>query len=245
MDNYRIPKIIHYCWFGNNELTPLAKKCILSWKKHLPEYEIKVWNEESFDINSNVYVKQAYENKKWAFVSDYVRLYAIYNDGGIYMDTDVEVIKPLDKFLNEKSFTGFEHDNSPITGIMGAEPKNKWIKSLLDYYEDITFVNDKGELNLTTNVTTITRITQNMYPIELNNTLQSFQDVTFYPFDYFCAKQYNTGKIKKTSNTHTIHHFSGSWLTNKDKIKKYLRRILGDKNMKILSKIKRKFVETR
>ena len=110
-----IPKVIHYCWFGKKPLPPLAVNCIDSWKKFCPDYEIIEWNEKNFDINSNTYVREAYENKKWAFVSDYVQLYALYNYGGIYMDTDVQVLKPLDAFLNDQAFSGFEaYDRVPI-----------------------------------------------------------------------------------------------------------------------------------
>ena len=116
-----IPKIIHYCWFGDKELPKLAKKCLASWKKYCPDYQIKCWNESNFDVNSNQYVKEAYENKKYAFVTDYVRLYALYNFGGVYMDTDVEVIKNIDDFLNCKGFSSFESTNLVPTGILASE----------------------------------------------------------------------------------------------------------------------------
>lgn len=212
-----IPKIIHYCWFGGNLLPELAQKCIASWKKFLPDYEIKEWNEKNFDFSSNDYVKEAYENKKWAFVTDYVRLWAVFNFGGVYMDTDVEILKPLDEFLKLKTFSGFESSNAIPTGIMAGEKRNHWFELQLDYYKNRHFVKRDGNLDLTTNVTTITNITEENYKISLNNTLQDLGDVVFYPSDYFCPMDYKTGILKLTKNTVAIHHFAGSWLSDEQK----------------------------
>ena len=127
-----IPKKIHYCWFGGNPKPKLAEKCIKSWKKYCPDYELVEWNETTFDIDSApLFVRQAFESKKWAFITDYVRLWAMYNYGGIYMDTDVEVVKPLDRFLSEKAFSGFESSNYVPTGIMASEKDNPVIGELL------------------------------------------------------------------------------------------------------------------
>ena len=152
-----IPKKIHYCWFGGNPLPQDAKDYIESWKKYCPDYEIIRWDESSFDINSVPYVKEAYENRKWAFVTDYVRLYALYTQGGVYMDTDVELLKPIDCFLEHEAFSGFESETSVPTGIMASEPKQKAIGDLLKDYDGRHFVNDKGELDLSTNVEAITK----------------------------------------------------------------------------------------
>ena len=127
----KIPKVIHYCWFGKNKLSKSAKKCIKSWKKHLPNYEIIEWNENNFDINCNEYVREAYKSKKYAFVSDYARIYALYNYGGIYMDTDVEVIKSLDKFLCNDAFAGLENEYSIQTAVMGCCKGNLLFKEFL------------------------------------------------------------------------------------------------------------------
>lgn len=127
-----IPKKIHYVWLGKGEKSERAKHCLETWKKFLPDYEIKEWNEDNFDINYNNWTKHSYENKKYAFTSDVVRLYALYNEGGIYMDTDVEVYKPLDEFLNEEGFTGFEDINYPSTATLGAEKENPVIKKMLE-----------------------------------------------------------------------------------------------------------------
>ena len=151
-----IPKIIHYCWFGNNPLPPIAEKCLKSWQKYCPDYELKLWNEKTFDIRCNDYVKEAYEAKKFAFVTDYVRLWAIYHYGGIYMDTDVEVLKPLDRFLVHPAFSGFEGPQRIPTGIMASEKHGKWAGQELEYYQNRHFLKEDGTLDLTTNVTIIT-----------------------------------------------------------------------------------------
>ena len=190
-----IPKVIHYCWFGGKEMPKLAKKCIKSWKKYCPDYELKLWNEETFDINSNPYVKEAYENKKFAFVTDYVRLFALYNYGGVYMDTDVEVLKSIDEFLENAAFTGFESSNYVPTGIMASEKKLPIIKSLLDYYTDRHFVNTDGSFDITTNTKTITKILSDKGLI-LNNSYQKVEEFTLYPSDYFCPIDWRTNKKK-------------------------------------------------
>lgn len=224
----KIPKKIHYCWFGRGKLPEEALKCIESWKLYLPEYEIKLWNEDNFNINVNKYVKEAYASKKFAFVTDYVRLYVLYNEGGIYMDTDVEVIKDISEFLTEEAFSGFQTLDELPTGIIGAKARNEWIKKNLEVYNEKRFIKDNGELDLTPNTTTITNISIKM-GIELNGKLQSIENmVTIYPLDYFCAKNYKDGKIKITDNTYTIHHFSGSWLSKKELYKKRIRSLIGN-----------------
>lgn len=211
-----IPKTIHYCWFGRNPLPKLAQKCIKSWKKYCPDYEIREWNEDNFDIASApLYVRQAYEAKKWAFVTDYVRLFAMYNYGGIYMDTDVEVLRPIDKFLSDKAFSGFESEKYTQTGIMASEKGHLLIKEFLDEYDSISFKNKDGSLNLETNVVKITRCLS-QYGLSLNNNEQTIRDMTFYPSDYFCPFELSTGRLRLTPNTYTIHHFSGSWLSAED-----------------------------
>lgn len=213
-----IPKIIHYCWFGGKPLPELACKCIESWKKYLPEYEIIRWDENSFDINSNLYVKEAYENKKYAFVTDYVRLYAIYTQGGIYMDTDVEVRKPLDEFLKHQAFSGFESYHDIPTGIMASEKGFQGIKDQLDYYNNRHFVKEDGSFDMTTNVTTIT----NYYlarGLKRNNTFQVLEGYALYPRIYFCPSSLDVAK--RLDEIYTIHHMAGSWLDPDDLKKKY------------------------
>lgn len=236
-----IPKILHACWFGGKPIPGEAQKYIDTWKKYNPEYEIKIWNEQTFDITSNQYVYEAYQNRKFAFVTDYVRLKVLYDCGGIYMDTDVEVLKPLDALLQYPAFSGFEGPDRIPTGTMGAEKHNNWIKRLLDYYDDKHFVLEDGSLDLTTNVKTITEITVANYPLILNNTMQVFSDFVMFPFDYLCAKDLIDGVIKKTKNTYTVHHFAGSWTSPKKKFIKLLSSLFGYRFIQFLVKIKHKF----
>lgn len=231
-----IPKIIHYCWFGRGELPPLAKKCLESWKKYCPDYEIKEWNEDNFDINAYPYVKEAYQKRRFAFVADVVRLYALYHEGGIYMDTDVEVLKPLDRFLSHHAFSGFEDEEHVSTGIMASEKGGKWAKDNLDDYEGRHFLREDGSVDLTTNVETITRY---MLPLgfKQNNTFQDFPNlITIYPKDFFSPKSYKDGQIYLTNNTYTIHHFAGSWL--KSPLRIFLSRFLSEKFIDKLALIK-------
>lgn len=225
-----IPKIIHYVWVGGKPLNALAKKCIESWKKHCPDYEIKQWDETNFDINENQYCKEAYDSKKWAFVSDYIRLKVLHMYGGIYMDTDVEVVKSLDEFLVHPAFSGFEGPDAIPTGIIGAEKNNWWIANMLSYYDDAHFIKPNGELDQTTNVVLITNGTKAIYPnLQLNNTYQGFKDVVFYPKDYFCPIDLEIRELEKTSNTHTIHWFAGSWIEKPGfmaRIRKFFKKIL-------------------
>lgn len=233
-----IPKTIHYCWFGGNPLPTDAKKCINSWKKILPDYEIKEWNESNFDINSNLYVKQAYEARKFAFVTDYVRLYALATEGGIYMDTDVEVLKSYDSFLHHTAFSGFENNNFVTTGMMAAEKESRWIMDLLDEYNHRTFIKEDGTFDTTTNTVTITNYMTKQGLI-LNNTYQDFPGlVTIYSSDYFCPKDHGSGLIQLTDNSVCIHHFACSWLPPKrrflHKCKKVAVSLLGDRFVNII-----------
>lgn len=231
-----IPKKIHYCWFGGNPLPQDAKDYIESWKKHCSDYEIIRWDESSFDVNSVPYVKEAYENRKWAFVTDYVRLYALYTQGGVYMDTDVELLKPIDCFLEHEAFSGFESETAVPTGIMASEPNQKAIGDLLKDYDGRHFVNDKGELDLSTNVEAITRyFTDN--GMLMNNQKQTVNGFTMYPYDYFCPKNSRTLKIEVTENSYTIHHFAGTWVESDTNFRKKIKKLLGPKLCGVVVKI--------
>lgn len=207
-----IPKIIHYCWFGGKELPEEAKRCIESWKKFLPDYEIKEWNESNFDISQNQYVREAYESRKFAFVTDFVRLYALAKEGGVYMDTDVEVLKSYNPFLHHTAFSGFENNNYVPTGMMASEKGGRWVSDLLAGYADRRFIKEDGTFDMTTNTFTITEYMKKKGLI-CNNTYQDFPDlVTLYPADYFCPKDHTTGIIELTDNSVCIHHFAASWM---------------------------------
>ena len=236
-----IPKVIHYCWFGRGEKPELAKKCIASWKTFLPDYEIKEWNEDNFDINSNQYIREAYESRKFAFVTDYVRLYAIYMEGGIYMDTDVEVMGNYDKFLHHHAFSGFETDGNVPTGMMAAEKGSIWAKELLDMYDNRNFIMADGSFDMTTNTTVITKYMLGK-GLVLNNRYQDFPGLcTMYPAEFFCPKDHRTGKIKCTHNTVCIHHFAGTWLEHnffldlRHDSKVFFVKIFGEKIITFLS----------
>ena len=230
-----IPKIIHYCWFGGNPLPESAKKYIQSWKKYCPDYEIIEWNENNFKLDIVPYVKEAYEKKKWAFVTDYVRLYALNKIGGIYMDTDVEVLRNLDEFLHSEGFSGFERQDAIPTGIMAAEAGNPFIKALLKQYNNLHFCRPDGTLDLTTNVSRITEYAVNR-GLVLNGQQQLVDHFMIYPQDFFCPKDYITGKVTLTENTCTIHHFSGSWHSPKQRkwhsFEVEVARLIGEDGMK-------------
>ncbi len=215
-----IPKIIHYCWFGDAPKSKLVHKCVNSWIKHCPEYKLIEWNELNFNIsNTPLYVRQAYEAKMWAFVSDYVRLYVLYNYGGIYLDTDVELIKPIDKFLDHNAFWGFEDEVHISTAVIGSKTNNKWIGYLLSDYDNREFIRNDSTYDLTTNVNIITNKIQEKYKVKLRNSYQEFDDFVLYTKDFFCPKSYETGMISFSKNTVCIHHFDGSWLTEDEKKK--------------------------
>ena len=195
-----IPKTIHYIWFGGKDKPDLVKNCIESWKRYLPEYELKEWNEDSFPMNYNKFFIQAYEAKKWAFCSDIARLYALYEEGGIYLDTDVEVFKPLDELLSEPAFTGFEQPGYPVCATMGAEKGNPIIREMLDYYKDKEFQVQEDWTKYTTNTVIMSDILGSHGVDRQRNELQRIQGFTIYPREYFCDK-----------GGYTFHHMAGSW----------------------------------
>lgn len=214
-----IPKIIHYCWFGRNPLPKDAVRCIESWKKYLPDYEIKQWNEDNFDINCCQYVRQAYEAKKFAFVSDYARFYILYHHGGVYFDTDVEVIKPMDHIISNGPFMAIEKSAAtehldcrlqigvaPGLGL-AAEPNSPIIKSIIDIYNNLDFNPDRD--GTIVNITTSFLLKQGF---ENRNEIQHVGEFTIYPDEYFCPMDHTTGLTTITSRTVTIHHYTASWI---------------------------------
>lgn len=224
--NQKIPKIIHYCWFGGNPESELMKKCIASWERHLPDYELMLWNEKNFNINAQVFTKEAYEAQKWAFVSDYVRAYALNRFGGIYMDTDVEVVKPLDEFLEHRVFFGYENDFFISTGIIGSEKEHPCIKDILGYYDNRHFFCDNAKMTLTPNPVIVSKILKQKYGFVRIKGYQQLQEgIVLYPQEYFCPKSYYDQTIEMTENTYTIHHFDGSWHNSKDIFKLKMHKL--------------------
>ena len=218
-----IPKTIHYCWFGGNSLPDLAVKCIESWKKYCPDYEIKEWNESNFDINCCRYVKEAYTKKRWAFVSDFARFKILYENGGLYFDTDVELIKSIDDLIAKGSFMGSEMDETgnsnycnPGLGL-AAEPKLEFFKKILDYYEGESFIDSNGEETLLDTVVVKTTRLLKIYGYEGSNSIEEVNGIRIYPPEFFCPKNYRTGELYITKNTRSIHHYTALWLNKREK----------------------------
>ena len=219
-----IPKVIHYCWFGKKEKPDIVEMCINSWKKFLPEYEIIEWNEENFDVDSYPFTKEAYSIGNYAFVSDYVRVYVLYHYGGVYLDTDTEILGSLDRFLSQSSFWGFEEKNFIATSIIGSECKNELIKDFLDYYDNLSLYDECGHKKKFTNVLVITELLKNR-GIILDGTLQTIDGVaTIYPQDYFSPYDYINCYMKKTDNSVAVHHFYKSWLPLSSRIKSNIKK---------------------
>ncbi len=211
-----IPKVIHYCWVGGTPKPESVIHCIDSWKKHCPDYEIVEWNEENYDFSKNIYMKQAYDAKKWGFVPDYARLDIVYEHGGIYLDTDVEIIKNLDELLNQEAFFGFESSTDKEHYIncgqgFGASPHNDFIGELRDSYNTIEFLKNDGSIDLTPSPKLNTELFRKL-GVALDNRMQIVNGITVYPSDYFCPKNFETGKTRITSRTLSIHHFTASWM---------------------------------
>ena len=229
-----IPKTIHYCWFGGNPLPKLAQKCIKSWKKYCPDYEIVEWNETNFDLTAApLYVKQAYEVKKWAFVSDYVRLQVVYNHGGIYFDTDVELVKKPDALLGYSAFFGFEDESHVNTGLgFGAEYNSSILAEMMSDYHQLSFKKSDGSIDLTPcPVRNTEALVRN--GLVCNNSKQLLQgNIAVFPKDYFCPLDYYTGVLMKTKNTVSIHRFAASWQSKAE------REMYKEKSRRIQRKVR-------
>ena len=224
-----ITKVIHYFWFGKGKMPKLAEKCIASWKKYCPGYKIVCHNEDNFDISQNRYAKEAYEAGKWAFASDYARLKVLYDEGGIYFDTDVELIKPIDKLIEENGYMGFDDNGVISTGLgFACEKGNELVGRLLKDYDDIPFVLPDGTYDL---MPCPDRNTKTMVSLGLdtNNKDQIFMGIHMFPEEYFCPMKYYTGKKVITENTYSIHHFCASWTSSTAKRTLILKRIFGAK----------------
>ena len=240
-----IPKIIHYCWFGGNPLDKLGQKCLDSWKQYFPDYEIKEWNETNFDINYCKYVKEAYQAKKWAFVSDYARFKILYEQGGVYFDTDVEVIRPFDDILSKGNYIGCERKGTAVNPGLGmaVAPGLGIIKEIIEDYEQSSFLKADGTYDLTTIVERTTKILKR-HGLATTDKIQVIADVNIYPSEYFCPINMETGKLSITKNTYSIHRFAGSWEKKSNKFRgnvyRLINRFLGKKVAGLLRKILKK-----
>ncbi len=211
-------KKIHYCWFGGKKLPKSVKKCISTWKKMLPDYEIKEWNESNFDINACQFVKEAYENKKWAFVSDYVRIYALYQEGGIYFDTDMKIVKDISNIIDKEMFLGYEDSGYIGTAVIGVKEKNNpYIKEVLEYYNKIEHFNVDIMYNYA-NPVILTKIVKKYdYNVDEQGIQIFNNDIYVYPRDYFYPLSYNYSEKVYTENTCMIHLFNATWTDKGEK----------------------------
>lgn len=225
MLNNELPKKIHYCWFGGNPLNELAKKCIQSWKVMCPDFEIIEWNETNFDVNCCEYVKEAYANKKWAFVSDYARFKILYDHGGIYFDTDVELIKPINDIIEKGPFMGFENNSfankskmniAVNSGLgLGSSKGHPVFYEVIEKYKGRHFLREDGTFEQYTIVQFVTDLLLEK-GLQEEDKIQIVEGITIYPTDYFAPLNYENGIINKTKNTRSIHHYSGTWLSKKE-----------------------------
>lgn len=239
-----IPKIIHYCWFGKNEKTDLIKKCIRSWEEKLPDYKIMEWNEDNYNVNWCRYSAEAYQARKYAFVADVARFYVLQQYGGIYLDTDVEVLKNLDDFLDKRFFTGFENENRINPGlIMGSEKGFWFLEEMLCLYKELRFALTGNRYNIQT---ICTYVTDKLVPygFQTINRYQCVKEMHFFPTEYFCPLDYETGALHMTDSTYSIHYYAESWKNKRDlcitRIGRKLKKIFGVKVYDHLVRIKHK-----
>ncbi len=225
-----IPKIIHYCWFGRNPKPALAEKCIQSWRRFCPGYEIVEWNEDNFDVTQNDYCREACEAKKWAFVTDYARLKILLQHGGLYFDTDVEMIRPIDDLLDLPCFMGIERSTRCVevaTGLgLGAQPGHPLLAEMLRDYENIHFLRPDGSLDITTCTVRNTRVLRR-HGYRDRDVTQDLAGVRIFASEYFSPVEMESGILRKSKNTRTIHHYSLSWTTEEKRIarKKSLKKV--------------------
>lgn len=237
-----IPKIIHYCWFGGKPLPKSAEKCIASWKKYLPDYDIKRWDESNFDVNAIPYTREAYAACKYAFVSDYARFWILYHYGGVYFDTDVEVIRPIDDIINRGGFLGVESNRNGIYTVnpglgFAATQGTAVIGEMMNLYSTFHFINTDGASDLK-NIVEITTDYLSSKGLQNTDEIQDCCGFTIYPKDYFCPIDYDTRELKITENTRTIHHYAESWVPRSTRFKNALSRLFGKRFMTCLIRIK-------
>lgn len=194
-----IPKIIHFCWLSGDPYPSLIANCLESWKRVLPDYEIMLWDTHRIDVNSNLWLKQSYENKKYAFAADYIRFYALYHWGGIYLDADVEILKSFNPLLDAKDLIGEEAGGDIEAAVIGAEKGRDWVKKCLAYYENRAFVKTDGSYDM------------RPVPLLVNSVIKD-ESIDVKPYYYFSPKDYNIGKINLSEDTYCVHHFDGKWI---------------------------------
>lgn len=239
-----IPKIIHYCWLSNDPIPDNLKKYMDTWKEKLPEYKIIHWNFDRFDINSSIWVKQAFENKKYAFAADYIRLFALYEYGGIYLDMDVEVLKSFNPFLNLDTMVCWQNSCPGLeAAIIGVSPKQEWVGKCLEYYKNRAFIKNDGSFD----TTVLPEIVENC--LKRNNFILkncsnlvealSVENnvIPVLPYTYFSPKSYATNKIETTQDSVCIHHFAASWKSPYVIAEKKFWDFLGCKNYAIINRI--------
>lgn len=228
-----IPKIIHYCWFGNNDKRPLENMCIKSWKKYLPDYKFMEWNEDNFDISKHKFAHEAYLAGQYAFTSDVCRLVALKEYGGIYLDTDIELLKNIpNSLLERQSFIGRETNHNLGIAFVGTVVNGEMVSDLLDQYSNLRFKRDDGRLNLIPIPKIVTSFLVDHKGLQLNNTYQKLGEYCdILPIDYCYPKDIDTRKVTITKNTICIHHYSGSWIPTKNKLKLFLNKFLGKRNV--------------
>ena len=254
-----IPKIVHYCWLSGNPYPELVQRCMQSWKEKLPDYEFMLWDMNRFDIHSVPWVEQACTAKKWAFAADYIRLYALYNYGGIYLDSDVEMLKSFDDLLELPYFFGREHyfdmidaSNTIEAATMGCEKGNLVIKACLDYYKDRNFVKPNGEHDMLI-LPYAMALVFSRYTLKDIEGIEDFDSdskkICLFPMDYFSPKNTRTLEVDATKNTYSVHHFNGSWYTKAQSVHVKLRiklcKVFGEKIGEVLSTIAALFIHCR
>lgn len=221
-----IPKILHYCWFGDKAIPKKNLQWMKSWEKFCPDYKIIEWNERNYDVSKNRYMFEAYKAKKWAFVPDYARLDIIYQHGGIYLDTDIELVKNLDEFLYQEAFCGFENEKAIAFGLgFGAKKHFNILKEIMNDYRDLSFKNLDGSLNLTASPFYLTNVMRR-FGLKLNGKYQIVKEMAVYPEKVLCGKNFHTGNYRITKDTYAIHHYDASWFSKEKYIAVQERRKL-------------------
>lgn len=230
-----IPKIVHYCWFGGKEKPDSIKKCIESWKRYLPDYELMEWNENNFNIDKLQYTKEAYEAGKYAFVSDVARIEALYQYGGFYMDTDVEVLKSFTPLLDSRCVLGMEEKEYVATSFMGFEKGHPLVKQFLNLYKNLTFFDGKGQIITGTNVAKLTKMLIKQGFVQENRYQELEDGIKIYPKEFFSPYDYINCYYNITENSYCVHHFAVSWMSKKEQLKKVIKkkivRFLGPEKM--------------